>query len=75
MALEFYQILETSDVPAGVVNIITGDKNELAQVLADHYEVESVCVPYFFLGSYSYLANMVSVYSRFDLICLDVSSS
>jgi aldehyde dehydrogenase (NAD+) len=41
-ALEFYQILETSDVPAGVVNIITGDKNELAQTLADHYEVESV---------------------------------
>ena len=42
MALEFYQILDTSDVPAGVVNIVTGDKNELAQVLADHYEVESV---------------------------------
>jgi len=42
MALEFYQILETSDVPAGVVNIVTGDKNELAQVLADHYEVESI---------------------------------
>ena len=42
MALEFYQILETSDVPGGVVNIITGDKNELAQVLADHYEVESI---------------------------------
>lgn len=41
-ALEFYQVLETSDVPAGVVNIITGDKNELAQVLAEHYEVESV---------------------------------
>lgn len=42
MALEFYQILETSDLPGGVVNIITGDKNELAQVLADHYEVDSV---------------------------------
>ena len=41
-ALEFYQILETSDLPAGVVNIITGNKNELAQTLADHYEVESV---------------------------------
>ena len=41
-ALEFYQILETSDVPAGVVNIITGNKNELAQTLAEHYEVESV---------------------------------
>ena len=42
MALEFYQILETSDVPAGVVNIVSGDKNELAQVLADHYEVEAI---------------------------------
>ncbi|MCF6289047.1 MAG: aldehyde dehydrogenase family protein [Proteobacteria bacterium] len=42
MALEFYQILETSDVPAGVVNIITGDKNALAQVLADHYAIESI---------------------------------
>ena len=41
-ALEFYQILETSDVPAGVVNIITGDRNELAQTLADHYEVDSM---------------------------------
>ncbi len=29
-------------ITKGVVNIITGDKNELAQVLADHYEVESV---------------------------------
>ncbi len=41
-ALEFYQILETSDVPAGVVNIITGNKNELALTLAEHYEVEAV---------------------------------
>jgi aldehyde dehydrogenase (NAD+) len=41
-ALEFYQILETSDVPAGVVNIITGDRNELAQTLADHYEVDAM---------------------------------
>jgi aldehyde dehydrogenase (NAD+) len=41
-ALEFYQILETSDVPAGVVNIITGNKNELAETLADHYEVEAM---------------------------------
>jgi aldehyde dehydrogenase (NAD+) len=41
-ALEFYQILETSDVPAGVVNIITGNKNELSETLANHYEVESM---------------------------------
>ncbi|MEZ5495719.1 MAG: aldehyde dehydrogenase family protein [Gammaproteobacteria bacterium] len=42
LALEFYQILETSDLPGGVINIITGNKNELTKVLAEHYEVESV---------------------------------
>ena len=31
-ATDFYQILETSDVPAGVVNIITGGKDELTNV-------------------------------------------
>ncbi len=41
-ATDFYQILETSDVPAGTVNIITGDKDELAQVLAKHDDVDSI---------------------------------
>ncbi|PCJ48989.1 MAG: aldehyde dehydrogenase [Gammaproteobacteria bacterium] len=42
VATDFYQVLETSDVPAGVVNIITGDKDSLIKVLAEHEQVESV---------------------------------
>ncbi|MEI4493364.1 aldehyde dehydrogenase family protein [Mameliella alba] len=41
-ALEFYQVLETSDVPGGVVNILTGSHAELAPVLASHMDVEAV---------------------------------
>ncbi len=35
-AIDCYQVLETSDLPAGVVNIVTGDRDTLSQVLADH---------------------------------------
>src|SRR5687767_5697378 len=41
-ATDFYSVLETSDVPAGVINIVTGDKNALAKTLAEHDDVESV---------------------------------
>lgn len=41
-ALDFYQVLETSDVPAGVVNILSGNHAELAQTLADHLNVDAV---------------------------------
>jgi aldehyde dehydrogenase (NAD+) len=41
-ATDFYSVLETSDVPAGVVNIVTGDKAGLAKVLAEHDDVEAV---------------------------------
>ncbi|MDG2193569.1 MAG: aldehyde dehydrogenase family protein [Polaribacter sp.] len=41
-ATDFYQILETSDVPAGTVNIVTGAKDELAQVLAKHDDVDAI---------------------------------
>jgi aldehyde dehydrogenase (NAD+) len=41
-ATDLYQVLETSDVPAGVVNIITGDTMELAAVLANHDDVDGV---------------------------------
>ncbi|GGF69017.1 aldehyde dehydrogenase (NAD+) [Mameliella alba] len=41
-ALEFTQVLETSDVPGGVVNILTGSHAELAPVLASHLDVEAV---------------------------------
>ncbi len=42
VATDFYQILETSDVPAGVVNIVTGEQDLLAKVLAEHDQVDSI---------------------------------
>jgi aldehyde dehydrogenase (NAD+) len=41
-ATDFYQILETSDVPGGVVNILTGDHAETAPHMAAHANVDAV---------------------------------
>ena len=41
-ATELYTVLAASDVPAGVVNIVTGGKDTLAQVLAEHDDVDAV---------------------------------
>jgi len=41
-ATDFYQILETSDVPSGTINIVTGDNKELAEVLAKHDNVDGI---------------------------------
>ena len=41
-ATDFYQVLETSDVPDGVVNIVTGARAALAQTLAEHRGVEAM---------------------------------
>src|SRR6185436_17119466 len=41
-ATDFYSVLETSDLPAGVINIVTGEKNALMKTLAEHVDVESV---------------------------------
>ena len=41
-ATDFYQVLETSDVPAGVVNILTGSHAELAPHMAGHLDVDAV---------------------------------
>lgn len=41
-ATDFYSILETSDVPAGVVNIVTGSAMELAKTLASHNDVDAL---------------------------------
>ncbi|HEY0972431.1 MAG TPA: aldehyde dehydrogenase family protein [Gemmatimonadales bacterium] len=41
-ATDFYSVLETSDVPAGVVNIVTGGADALAGVLAGHDEVDAL---------------------------------
>ena len=42
LATDFYQILYTSDVPAGAINIVTGNRDELAKTLADHDEVAAL---------------------------------
>jgi aldehyde dehydrogenase (NAD+) len=41
-ATDFYQVLDTSDVPGGVVNLVTGRRDELAEVLAAHDDVDAV---------------------------------
>jgi aldehyde dehydrogenase (NAD+) len=41
-ATDFYQVLETSDVPAGVINIVTGAKDSLAKTLAEHDDVDAM---------------------------------
>ena len=43
-ATDFYQVLETSDVPGGVLNIVTGDRAELVKVLAEHDDVDALWV-------------------------------
>ena len=40
-ATDFYQIVETSDVPAGTINIVTGNHDELTEVLAKHDAVDA----------------------------------
>jgi aldehyde dehydrogenase (NAD+) len=41
-ATDLYGVLETSDVPAGVVNIVTGSRDVLAAVLAEHDDVNAM---------------------------------
>ncbi len=41
-ATDLYQVLDTSDLPAGALNIVTGSANELARTLASHADVDAV---------------------------------
>ena len=41
-ATDCYQVFETSDLPAGVVNIVTGERDVLSQVLAEHDDVDAL---------------------------------
>ena len=43
-ATDFYQVLETSDLPAGVINIVTGSREDLTKTLADHDDVDALWV-------------------------------
>ncbi|MES2435952.1 MAG: aldehyde dehydrogenase family protein [Pseudomonadota bacterium] len=41
-ATDFYGVLETSDLPDGVLNIVTGDPQPLAEALATHADVDAL---------------------------------
>jgi aldehyde dehydrogenase (NAD+) len=41
-ATDLYSVLDTSDVPGGVVNIVTGEANALVKTLAEHDGVDAV---------------------------------
>ncbi len=41
-ALDFYQVLDTSDLPGGALNIISGSSDELARTLADHHDIDAI---------------------------------
>ncbi len=42
-SIVFAEVLNTSDVPGGVVNIITGKRTELVEHLAGHMDVNALC--------------------------------
>jgi aldehyde dehydrogenase (NAD+) len=42
IATDLYQILDTSDVPGGVLNIVTGEQDELAKTLAQHDDIAAM---------------------------------
>ncbi len=42
LATDLYQVLDTSDLPKGVLNIVTGPREELAAVLAAHDDVDAI---------------------------------
>jgi aldehyde dehydrogenase (NAD+) len=41
-ATDLYQVLETSDVPGGVINIVTGSRDSLTKTLAEHDDVDAM---------------------------------
>jgi aldehyde dehydrogenase (NAD+) len=42
LATDLYQVLDTSDLPPGVINFVTGHPDELATVLAQHDDVAAL---------------------------------
>jgi hypothetical protein len=43
-AITLTEVLATSDVPGGVINVLTGLKHELVPVLAGHVDVDTIDV-------------------------------
>ena len=42
LATDFYQIFDTSDLPGGTVNLVTGERESLSKVLAEHHQVDGL---------------------------------
>jgi aldehyde dehydrogenase (NAD+) len=42
VAGDLYQLFDTSDVPGGAINIVTGSSTQLLQVLAEHDDVDAI---------------------------------
>jgi aldehyde dehydrogenase (NAD+) len=42
LATDLYQVLETSDLPAGVINIVTGERDVLTKTLSEHDQVDAL---------------------------------
>jgi aldehyde dehydrogenase (NAD+) len=57
-ATDFYQILETSDLPGGVVNIVTGSRDHLSKTLSEHEDIDAMW--YFGSAEGSYHIEMLS---------------
>ncbi len=51
---DLYQVIETSDVPGGVINIVTGDQPSLARVLTEHDGVDAL----WYVGDVDHSAEM-----------------
>merc|ERR1719391_871217 len=41
-ALDLYQIFDTSDLPGGVVNILSGEKSHVIKYLSEHMDVDAI---------------------------------
>jgi aldehyde dehydrogenase (NAD+) len=57
-ATDFYQILDTSDLPDGVVNIVTGKRDHLTRTLVEHDDVDAMW--YFGTAEGSYFVEHLS---------------
>ncbi|WP_414040737.1 aldehyde dehydrogenase family protein [Acidithiobacillus sp. M4-SHS-6] len=55
IATDLYQVFDTSDVPSGVLNIVTGRTRELAMVLAGHGDVDGL----WYFGAPAYAADVI----------------
>lgn len=44
LATDFYQVLETSDMPGGVINMVTGGSHALSKTLAEHDGIDGLWV-------------------------------